>query len=364
MAGESDKDQKTEEATSKRLDEARDEGQVALSQELIAALMLCAAILSLVMGGGRLANGVGTLVYDVTRSLPELGTASWTIPDMAVLVREVIMTPMKIVVISFVPVVAFGVLVGFAQVGFRITPDAVAPKPNKVDPIKGFGRLFSMRSVVRTGMALLKIIAIAVTMCVVAYNQVDDVIRMGSAELGPVMRGLGQVALRCTLSALAVIVLIALFDLIYQRFQHAKDMRMTKEEVREEHKTTDGDPHVKARVRQLQREASRNRMMSDVPKSTVVVTNPDHYAVALQYDRSNGNDGAAPRVIAKGADHLAQRIKQVARDAGVTLYENVPLARSLYAQVDVGQEIPEDLYSAVATVLSYVFNQEEGGKAA
>jgi flagellar biosynthesis protein FlhB len=180
---------------------------------------------------------------------------------------------------------------------------------------------------------------------------------MGSSELGPLLRGVGLVVFRSALAGVLAMLAIAIIDLFFQRHQHDKDLRMTKEEVKEEHKTTEGDPHVRARVRSLQREASRRRMMSEVPNATVVVTNPDHYAVALAYPR--GSDGeptyGAPRVVAKGADFLAQQIKKVAREARVLCYEDVALARSLYAQVDIGEEIPHDLYAAVAAVLNYVY---------
>jgi flagellar biosynthetic protein FlhB len=254
-------------------------------------------------------------------------------------------------------VIGVGLVVGYGQVGFRLAPKAVSPDASKLDPIKGFQRLFSLRSWVRTGLSALKIVAIASSMVAVAVLQLPAVIRMGATDLGPLLAGMGHVLLRATLAGLAAMVLISVIDVVYQRLQHAKDLRMTKEEVKQEHKTTEGDPHVKARVRSLQREASRRRMMAEVPNATVVVTNPDHYAVALSYQRDERGEPRhdAPRVVAKGADLLAQRIKQVARDAGVPCYEDVPLARALFAKVEIGDEIPEDMYAAVAAVLNYVY---------
>ncbi|MCP3860357.1 MAG: EscU/YscU/HrcU family type III secretion system export apparatus switch protein, partial [Phycisphaeraceae bacterium] len=162
---------------------------------------------------------------------------------------------------------------------------------------------------------------------------------MGDNELRPLLVGIGIIAMRCVTGALIVIVALAFADLAYQRFQHGKDLRMTKKEIKEEHRLTDGDPHVKARVRQLQREMATRRMMDDVPDSTVVVTNPTHFAVALKYERNANGAGAtsAPVVVAKGADHLAQKIKAVAAEAGVVLYEDVPLARALFAQAEIGE---------------------------
>jgi len=169
----------------------------------------------------------------------------------------------------------------------------------------------------------------------------------------------GLVALRATGAALAVILALAVLDALFQRLQHERDLRMTRAEVKEEHRLTEGDPHVRARIRSIQRELAMRRMMSDVPKSTVVVTNPTHYAVALRYERQAGGRTSAPIVSAKGVDHLAQRIKAVAAEHGVRCHEDVALARALYARVRVGQEIPEELYGAVAAVIATVYRLEE-----
>jgi flagellar biosynthetic protein FlhB len=357
VAEDTSKDEKTEDATPKRREDAREEGQVAMSQEFVSALMLAAGIGALLLGGGRIGDTLGSVLRDTLQSLATLGTATLDTPELASLLRETVLDAAGVVVVLFLPVVGVGLVVGYAQIGFRISPKAVQPDPSKLDPIKGLKRLFSLRSWMRTGLSALKITAIASSMIAVAWTQLPNVIRMGSSELGPLLVGMGHVLLRATLAGVAAMVLISIIDLVYQRMQHDKDLRMTKEEVKEEHKTTEGDPHVKARVRALQREASRRRMMSEVPNAAVVVTNPDHYAVALSYERDERGEPKtlAPRVVAKGADLLAQRIKQVARDAGVLCYEDVPLARTLYAEVEIGEEIPEDMYAAVAAVLNYVY---------
>jgi len=358
VADEQSRDQKTEEATPKRQSDAREKGQVAMSQDLVAALMLAAGIAALMTGGATLSGSVGGLIADTARTLPELGTEDLTPAGAAAIVSEAAGGSLRWVALVLLPVVALGMLVGYGQIGFVIAPKAIEPELSKLDPIKGVTRMFSLRSWVRTGQALLKIVVIASTMTVVAWTQIPNIVRMGGSELGPLLRGLGHVALRCTLGAVVAIVLIAVLDLFYQRFQHERDLRMSKEEVKEEHKTTEGDPHVRARVRRLQREAAQSRMMAEVPKSTVVVTNPDHFAVALLYERDADGEPRPPRVVAKGMDSLAQRIKGVARDAGVPCYEDVPLARALHAQVQIGSEIPEDLYAAVAAVLAYVYRMQ------
>jgi flagellar biosynthetic protein FlhB len=215
--------------------------------------------------------------------------------------------------------------------------------------------MLSARSVVRTGLAILKIAAIAGVMATIAWLQLGDITTLGGGELGPVLAGTGYVAARCVAGAIGVVVLLAVLDLLFQRHQHGRDLRMSKQEVRDEMKSTEGDPHLKGRIRRVQRELAARRMMADVPTATVVVTNPTHYAVALRYEDEERSQRSAPRVVAKGVDHLARRIKELAREAGVPLYEDVPLARALHAQCELGDQVPVDLYEAVAGVLAYVY---------
>jgi flagellar biosynthetic protein FlhB len=357
VAAESEKDQKTEEATPRRLEEAREKGQVAMSQELVAALMTSAGFVGLVLGGPALLTRLGSIVASSSEALADLGTETLTVPFATGLVRATVSSGVESLVALLLPVVGVGLVVAYGQIGFRFAPKAVAPDFSKLNPVKGVQRLFSLRSWMRTGLSAVKIAAIASAVVTVAVLHFPEIVRIGVSELGPLLAATGRVAMRCGLAGVLVMLAISLLDLIFQRLQHKKDLRMTKEEVKEEHKTTEGDPHVRARVRSLQREAARRRMMSEVPDATVVVTNPDHYAVALSYPRDGAGEPllGAPRVVAKGADHLAQRIKAIARDAGVLCYEDVPLARTLYAQVEIGEEIPEDLYTAVAAVLNYVY---------
>ncbi len=357
MAESQDKEQRTEEATPRRREEARDKGQVAVSTELTAALGLAAGMGALLIGGGGLVHGLGRLIAE---SLARIGPAArfdFGVEQAAGIVRSSFESVGWALCMVVLPTTACVALAGYAQVGFRVAPKAIEPDPSKVDPIKGFRRLFGMRAVVRTGFAGLKVLAISLTMGLIAWQQLGDVVRLGNGELGPLLLGLGRVALLCTAGALVAIVAIGLIDLFFQRHQHEKDLRMTRQELKDEHRLTEGDPHIRSRVRQLQREMATRRLMSDVPKATVVVTNPTHYAVALKYERDAAGRAlqGAPLVVAKGKGHVAQRIKQVAAEADVLLYEDVPLARSLYAKVDLGQEIPEELYAAVATVLAHVF---------
>ncbi len=356
MAEHDDREQRTEEATPRRREEARERGQVALSSELVAGISLAAGLGALFLAGGGLARAVAGQAVASFTTLGALGREELEPLRAAEIVRGSLSSVLGPLCLVVLPVTAVAGLIAFAQVGFRIAPKAIELDPSKLDPLRGARRLFSARSWVRTGLATLKVALITATVACVAWAHVGEIARVGTNELGPLLAALGRIALRGTIAALIVIVAFGLLDLLFQRFQHERDLRMTKQEVKEEHRLTEGDPHVRARIRQIQREVARKRMLADVPRATVVVTNPTHVAVALRYETDDPlARPRAPVVVAKGADHLARRIRAIAAEHDVVCHEDVPLARALYAQVPVGQEIPEELYAAVAAVLSHVF---------
>ncbi len=359
MANESDKEQRTEEATPRRREEAREKGQVALSTELVSAVGLAAGAGILGLGGAQLAQAIARALENGLGTLAVIGTSELDVPESAALFEQSITSVLGALALVVIPTVLVCALTGFLQVGFRIAPKAMEADPSKLDPIKGMQRLFSMRGLVRTALSLAKVTLIAGTASVVAWLHVDEIAHVGTNELGPLLAAVGVVVLRAGASTLAVILFLGALDALFQRLQHERDLRMTPAEVKEEHRLTEGDPHVRARIRAVQREFAMRRMMADVPAATVVVTNPTHFAVALRYERSEGSQPAgAPVVVAKGVDHLAQQIKEVARAHGVACHEDVPLARALYARVRVGQEIPAELYEAVAAVLATVYRLE------
>lgn len=362
MAGEDEKQDKTEDATPRRRQDAREEGQVALSTELLSAAALCAGMAALALAGGMLARSSGALIEGSIGALAVRGKDELSIPDTLSLFRGSTSSMLAPALFVIVPMWVCGMLVAYTQVGFQVTPKAIAWDLARLNPAKGLARLFSARSFVRAVLALAKILVITITMGAMAWRDLPNLARLSGSELGPMLAGLGRAALHCVAGALIAISLLAIFDYGFQRWQHETGLKMTKKELRDELRSTEGDPHIKARVRQVQREMARRRMMADVPKATVVVTNPTHYAVALRYDRravaANGSTARArraPYVVAKGVDHVAQRIKEVAREAGVVCYEDVALARALHAKVEIGDEIPESFYQAVASVLSYVY---------
>jgi len=355
MADEPENQEKTEEASAKRRREAREKGQVALSNELLSAVMLLAGLGTLLLAGGSMMQILGRTVVRSTESLPRLGPAELDLVGLTAAIGGAGDALIEVLAIVAAPLLVIGLVVGYGQVGFHVAPKALAWDLSRLNPIKGMKRMFSARAAVRAGMALLKIALIGATMGWVVVDRIPPLATLVGSDLGPALAAVGAVALRGTVGALVAILALALLDLGFQRWQHTKDLRMSKQEVKEEFKQTEGDPHVRARVRQVQREMASRRMMAAVPRATVVVTNPTHYAVALAYE-SKGKEGArAPRCVAKGVDHLARRIKDVAREAGVVCFEDVALARALHAQVEIGGEIPEDLYEAVASVLAYVY---------
>jgi flagellar biosynthetic protein FlhB len=355
-----DEEQRTEEATPRRRQEARDKGQVALSTELLAAVVLIGWFGTIATAGGTLAAELAGIVRAFVAELGRMGTEDLTLHGAAALITATTREIGWATIAMIAPLFALSLLLGYAQVGLALSPKALELDLQKLDPTRGFQRFFSLRTLTRTLLSFTKLVAIAAVVAATAWAQMDRIVVIGSMELGPALAALGHVAFRCTAAALAAILAIGVLDFFFQRRQFEKELRMTKQEVKEEARSSEGDPQVKARIRRVQRELAARRMMADVPKSTVVITNPTHYAVALTYDRkAPAETRGAPRVVAKGVDHVAQRIKEVAREAGVVVYENAPLARTLHARCEIGDEVPLELYQAVAEVLAYVYGLEE-----
>jgi flagellar biosynthetic protein FlhB len=351
--------ERTEEATPRRRSEAREKGQVALSQDLVAALSLAAGASAVAFGGARLAEAAGALLRDSTTRLPELGHADLGADGWSGVVLAAIQPLALPALLVIAPLLAVGMLAGYAQVGFQIAPKALEWNAERLSPASGLKRLFGARSAVRTLQSSLKIALVCAAAGWSMWSSLPLLANLAGAPLGAVLAGTGSVLGRVGGAGIATFAGLSLLDTFYQRWQHGRDLRMTRQELREEIKSTEGDPHVRARIREIQRRMARQRMMADVPTATVVVTNPTHVAVALRWEGDEGADGArkpsAPAVVAKGVDLMAQRIKQVAREHGVPLCEDVPLARALHARCEIGEEIPAELYQAVAAVLAQVW---------
>ena len=349
-----DRDQRTEEATAKRLEEAAQKGQVAYSQELSqAVLLLC--------GLGLLAGTGGGILLAMKETLREgLGRAPRG--DLVVngVENHVLQLISRLAPAAFPLVgglIAAAAFVGYSQVGFQFRSEAMGFDLERVSPANGWRRLFSLRSTVQLCSSLVKLGVILAIVYASSQDVLAELALLGRAPVKAAAGSAVSLAFSLLLRVGVATLLVGGCDYLYQRWQHGRDLRMTKEEVKDENKQQQGDPAVKARIRRAQRLAAQRRMLADVPKASVVVTNPTHYAVALRYRRPGGLDPAdeAPLVVAKGQDLLARRIREIATEAGVPIVENPPLARSLYSTTEVCMWIPAELYKAVAEVLAFVF---------
>lgn len=363
MAAEGDSGEKTEDGTPRRREEAREKGQVPFSTEFVAALALLAAFGLYLKVGGPVLEVLGQGIRRAFAQLSVIGTDIVDIPVARKVMNEAGRSAIKATAMFAGPLLALSVLAAYGQIGLYLSPKAAEVDPSKLNPLKGLKRMFSMRTVVRTGLAILKIIAIGTAIFMTITSQLGRLNNIGGIDLGPALVVTDNIITRAIIAGIIAILVLGVIDFAYQRWQHKKELMMSKQEVREENKNSEGDPHIKARIRQVQREMASRRMMDEVPDATVVVTNPTHYAVALRYERTS-EDGGAPRVVAKGVDHVAQKIKQLARDNDIVCFENVPLARALHAQCEIGDVIPEELFEAVASVLAYVYGVQTPALAA
>lgn len=350
--------EKTEEPTAKKLEDSRKEGQVAKSKEIASVLMLLSVFLMLkvwisVLGGQLLELFPG--FYNKIPEYIKLVNGGLSTRSFSTMVNQALQR----VVISVLPFFLIGFILCFVadlvQVKWKPTSKPLQPKFNKLNPISGFKKIFSLNSLVELLKSLLKI----AIMAVIIYNEIKKNYQFVYLVYEmPLMQAVilaGDFLINIGLKISYVFILVAAADYMYQRWKHHEDLKMTKQEVKDEYKNTEGDPQIKSKIRSKMMEASRRRMMSNLPKADVVITNPTHYAVAIQYDKDIAD---APIVVAKGADYLAQRIKEIAKEYHIEIMENKPLARSLYANVEIGEQVPPELYVAVAEVLAAVYRAQ------
>lgn len=356
--------EKTEPATQKKLSDARKDGQVAKSKEIANGLGLIALFLLLKVWIGNISVSFLELFGGVYNRIPEMAEMPYgTVPVANI--EMVVKQSMVQLLIIMIPVFLVGVLVAFVsdvvQVKWRPTAKPLTPKFNKINPISGFKRILSPNSLVELVKAVAKIGLILYVAWSYMKGKLEILFYLLDMSILTAVQEIGTIVIDLGIRISAVFMIIALLDYIYQKWKFANDMKMTKQEVKDEYKDQEGDPQIKGKQRQRMQEASRRRMMQSLPEADVVITNPTHYAVALKYDSELY---AAPVVLAKGADYLAAKIKEEAKAYDIEIYENKPLARMLYANVDVGAQIPAELYPAVAEVLAYVYHireQKAGG---
>lgn len=348
--------EKTEPATPKKLKEAREEGQVAKSMEVITACMLLGLFLGLKVFAGYIGNGFLERFVQIYGSISSVVSGQVTDNTMMAVVREsmiaIVLISAPIIVIAFVVAIVTNV----AQVKWAPTWKPLKPKPDKISPLKGMKRLFSKDKL----MELLKSIAKVVVLSYVVYDTIKDqyglLFQFYRFEIGTALVAIGELIIDIGIKIAACFFVIAAIDYFYQKRKFSEDMKMTKQELKDEYKNSEGDPQIKGKIKARMREASQRRMMQSVPDADVVITNPTHLAVALKYDR---NTSGAPIVVAKGADYVAEKIKGIARENKVEIVENKPVARMLYYNVEVDQEIPPELYQAVAEILAYVYGLKQ-----
>lgn len=344
-------EEKTEQPSSKKIDDARKKGQIAQSKDLnttfaFVAVFFSITLLSNFLSGemfGYYRSVVG--LFDQTERLFENG-------DIYPFLSQVIWTIVKLSLPTLLIAMIIGVFMSYVQVGFLFTIEPLKPKISKINPMKGFKNMFSMQSLVE----LVKSVGKASLILLVSYNYVKgrfiELLTAVDLEVGQIVVLMWDVVIGVVLRSALVLLVLAIFDYVYKKWKNHKDLMMTKQEVKDEYKQSEGDPMLKSKIKEKQRAMAMSRMMQEVPSADVVITNPTHFAIAIKYDASLGD---APRVLAKGKDLIAQNIKRIASENKVPIVENKPLAQTLYKTTEIGHFIPVELYEAVAEVLAYVY---------
>jgi flagellar biosynthetic protein FlhB len=344
-------EEKTERATPKKMRDAREKGQVVQSKELSTAVAFLSVFLAMGALSSYLIEGMMGYFTMTMNQIPDVGQF-FESEDYKLYMADMLMTILKYSLPLLGVALVVGVLMNYIQVGVLFTSETLIPKLEKINPMKGFKNIFSMRSLVE----LIKSVAKASALLYIAISYVMAHLPelLITFEIEPVqtMGIMWDVILGVVLRCALFLFIVAIFDYAYKRWKNSKDLMMTKQEIKDEYKQSEGDPKLKAKIKEKQRAFAMSRMMQSVPKADVVITNPTHFAIAIKYD---ANKSDAPVVTAKGQDLVAMNIKRIANENAVPIVENKPLAQTLFKTVEIGQAIPPDLYEAVAEVLAYVF---------
>ena len=344
--------EKTEKATPKKRQKARDEGQVAKSQEVSTAAMLIGGFSALLLFGGFIMQSILDLVtysFGLVSVLREDFNTTYIARHVAWGFGRILLIAMPIM---FVTAVA-GVIVNAFQVGWNPTTKPLRPKFSKLNPIKGFKKIFGLQALVNFAKSMLKLTLVGVVVYVIITGESEMLVQLFDIPFGDAVGYIAALMIRIGITIGVLYVFIALFDWSYTKWKHEKDIKMSKQEVKEEWKQMEGNPQVKGKIRQKMREISMRRMMQGLPQADVIITNPTHYAVALKYDMFGM--GGAPVLVAKGVDFMAKRIREAGAEHEIPIVENPPLARAIYDGVELEQEIPPELYVAVAEIMAYEF---------
>lgn len=344
-----DQSQKTEEPTQKKLDDSRNKGQVATSREVSNWFMILAGTIIVAMISPSMSSDIKAVLLKflaAPHAIPvEVGTLPRILGSAVTEIGFIMVVPALLLLVA-----AFASTM--VQNGLVVAVDRITPKLERASPMAGAKRLFSMKSIVEfvKGVAKISIVAAVATMLMLpSFEGLEQIVKMEMSEAASVLHSLVS---KLLFGVLAVVTVIAAIDFLYQRFEHMKQMRMSRQEIKDEFKQSEGDPMIKARLRQVRQERARRRTMAAVPDASVIIANPTHFAVALKYELDEMD---APVLIAKGQDFLALKIRELAEEHGIPIVENPPVARALYANVEVGEEIPPDHFKAVAEIIGYVF---------
>ncbi len=357
MAEEQSGQEKTEAPTQRRLKEARDKGDIARSTEVPSAAVLLAALFTLYLSGDSMLAAIMDLMRHY---LDSAGTTTLVISAVNNLAMDAVLRALRVVGPIMAVIVITAVLANLLQNGPLFSTEKIAADITRIDPVKGLGNLFSKQMLAQTIKSILKVALIAIVAWLEIKKAMPMLLPLMDQEPLPILLFMARTAFWIFLKCGLVIAALAAADYGFQRWQFMEKMKMTKQELKDEARQTEGDPHVKGRIRSLQMEMARRRMMDEVPKADVVITNPTHIAVALRYDAENMS---APKVVAKGAGLIAAKIREIAEEHGVPLVEDKPLARALYRDVELDGFIPENLFQAVAEVLAYVYSLSGRGAA-
>lgn len=341
--------ERTEEATPKRRQDAREKGDIARSKELNTAAILIAGAAGMLMFGGVIVGGLSRMMrYNLDLTRRDIFETDFMAIHLSASMVESLVSLLPIFL-----VLLFAAIVGpLALGGWVMSAKALSPQLSRISPLKGLKRMFALRALMELFKSIAKVLLVVVLAFVILQALTPELISIGKQDTLPAMVTSLNVVAWSVLGLSASTILIAIIDIPFQLHDHSKKLKMTRQEVKDELKNTEGKPEVKSRVRQLQHEMSQRRMMSAVPEADVVITNPEHYAVALRY---NSNNMGAPILVAKGADHVAQKIREIANAHDVPVLSAPPLARAVFYSTELEQQIPAGLYVAVAQVLAYVF---------
>ncbi len=351
----SDTGDKTEAPTPRRLSEAREKGQVAKSTDLTAAICLLVALIIL----NYYATGM-------TNSFLDMFTQAFAVHQMPTNAQDVLREggtmAMNHLLTILGPLLLFlflsAIICNVMQIGFILTGKPITPSLDKISPLSGFKRIFSARSAMKTALSLAKVTIVGLVAGQTINNQLNEIISLSGLSFLQIISAGGQMTFILGVRLCLILLILAIIDFSYQKYKHIQDLKMSKEEVKEEMKRMEGDPYMKQRRRSVARQLASQRMAQAVPKADVVVTNPTELALALKYDPDTM---AAPKLVAKGAGYMAQRIRRIALESGVPIVERKPLARALFKSCEIGDSVPAELYKAVAEVLAYVFELNEKG---